>query len=134
MLARQLETYRQIQKTSMSGRELEEEVLTKAAFLLKDCQRKWDDNDRDAKLDKALKYNQMIWSLFQGELAKPENPLPKKFKEDILSLSLFIDKRIFEVMSYPESKKLDIIIDINLNLAAGLRSSPQKGPNAQSAP
>jgi flagellar protein FlaF len=125
MLARQLETYRQIQKTTMSGRELEAEVLTKAAFLLKDCQSKWEDNDRDAKLDKALKYNQMIWSLFQGELANPENPLPKKFREDILSLSLFIDKRIFEVMSYPESKKLDIIIDINLNLAAGLRSSPQ---------
>ena len=125
MLARQLETYRQIQKTTMSGRELEAEVLINAALLLKDCQKKWDDKDRDTKLDKALKYNQRIWSIFQGELAKPENPLPKKMKEDILSLSLFIDKRIFDIMSYPEPKKLDIIININLNLAAGLRSSPK---------
>lgn len=125
MLARQLETYRQIQKTTMSGRELEAEVLINAALLLKDCQKKWDDKDRDTKLDKALKYNQRIWSIFQGELAKPDNPLPKKMKEDILSLSLFIDKRIFDIMSYPEPKKLDIIININLNLAAGLRSSPK---------
>ena len=122
--ARQLETYRQIQKTTMSGGELEAEILTKAASLLKDCRDKWNDIDRSEKLVRALKYNQMIWSIFQGELAKPENPLPKKFREDILSLSFFIDKRIFDIMSYPEQKKLDIIIDINLNLAAGLRSSP----------
>ena len=124
MLARQLETYKQVQKTTMSGREIEAEVLINAALLLKDCQKKWDDKDRDAKLDKALKYNQMIWTIFQTELANPENPLPKKLKEDILNLSIFIDKRIFEVMSFPEPKKLDIIIDINLNLATGLRSSP----------
>ena len=122
--ARQLETYRQIQKTTMSGGELEAEILTKASLLLKECRDNWDDIDRSEKLVRALKYNQMIWSIFQGELAKPENPLPKKFREDILSLSFFIDKRIFDIMSYPEQKKLDIIIDINLNLAAGLRSSP----------
>ena len=54
----------------------------------------------------------------------PDNPLPKQIKEDILSLSAFIDKRIFEVMSYPAPEKLDAIININLNLAAGLNGSP----------
>ncbi len=124
MRASQLETYRQLQKTTMSGRELEAEVLTKAAFLLKNCRDKWDDNERKIKLDQALKYNQRVWEFFQGELTNPENPLPKKLKEGILSLSIFIDKRIFEIMSFPKQNKLDIIININLNLAAGLRTSP----------
>jgi flagellar protein FlaF len=42
-------------------------------------------------------------------------------KQDLLSLSVFIDKRIFEVMAYPNPEKLTAIININLNIAAGLR-------------
>ncbi|MCX5855922.1 MAG: flagellar biosynthesis regulator FlhF, partial [Deltaproteobacteria bacterium] len=61
------------------------------------------------------------WSIFQGELMKDDNPLPKKLKQDILSLSTFIDKRIFEVMAQPAPEKLEVIINLNLNLAAGLR-------------
>jgi len=64
----------------------------------------------------------MVWSIFQSELTRKDNPLPRQLKENILSLSLFIDKRILEVMAYPAPEKLKILIDINLNLAAGLRS------------
>ncbi len=92
--------------------------------MLQQCQNNWEAQDRDAHLDIALKYNQTIWSVFQGELMKPDNPLPKKLREDILSLGLFIDKRIFDIMAYPAPEKLSIIININLNLAAGLRGSP----------
>jgi len=124
MYATQLEAYRTVQKTTMSGREIEASVLTKAALMLQHCQNNWDAEDRDLKLEEALKFNQMIWSIFQGELSKPDNPLPKKLREDILSLSLFIDKRVFDVMSFPAPEKLTVIININLNLAAGLRGSP----------
>ena len=123
MYAKQLQAYRDVQKTTISGRELEAMVLIKAAHLLKDCQGKWDAKDRDAKLNEALRFNQQIWSIFQSELIKPDNPLPKKLRDDILSLSLFIDKRIINVMALPDPGKLNIIININLNLAAGLRSS-----------
>jgi len=109
----------------MSGRELEASVLTKAALLLQQCQNNWDASDRDVRLDEALKYNQRIWSIFQSELAQPENPLPKKLREDILSLSLFIDKRILEIMAKPVSEKLSVIVNININIAAGLKGSPQ---------
>lgn len=92
--------------------------------MLQQCRNEWEAEDRDERLNAALKYNQMIWTVFQGELAKPENPLPKKLREDILSLALFIDKRIFEIMSYPAQEKLSAIININLNLAAGLKGQP----------
>jgi flagellar protein FlaF len=72
-------------------------------------------------LDEALRYNQQIWSIFQGELLKEDNPLPRQLREDILSLSVFIDKRIFEVMNSPDPEKLTVIVNINLNIAAGLR-------------
>jgi len=46
-------------------------------------------------------------------------------REDILNLSLFVDKRFFEVMAYPSPEKLSIVIDINFNMAAGLRTNPE---------
>jgi flagellar protein FlaF len=117
----QLETYRNMQKATLSGRELEAEVLSKAAIKLNFCQNNWNDPKREELLEEALKYNQKIWTLFQAELAKPDNPLPKKLREDLLSLSAFVDKRIFELMSFPTPEKLTAIININLNIASGLR-------------
>ena len=106
----------------MSGRATEARVLTKAAALLKSCQDSWEAADRREKLHEALEYNQRIWSVIQGSLLENDNPLPKEVRRDILMLSAYVDKRIFDIMAYPASEKLSIIIDINLNLAAGLRS------------
>ena len=124
MYATQTEAYRTVQKTTLSGRELEVSVLTKAAQMLQKVQNTWDSEDRNIRLDEAVRYNQKVWSIFQSELSNPDNPLPKQLREDILSLSLFIDKRIFEILSTPALEKLSVLININLNLAAGLRGSP----------
>ncbi len=89
---------------------------------LKACQDNWHIDDRDSKLDEALKLNQRIWSILQVELGKEDNPLPRELRRDVLRLSAFIDKRILESMASPEHGKLTAIIDINNNIAAGLRS------------
>lgn len=124
MSEKPLFAYEQQSKDSMSPRELEASVLTKAGLLLRQCQESWADANRDQQLEEAIRYNQRVWSFFQSELSQPDNPLPKKLREDILNLSLFIDKRLFEVLAFPEdAKKLNIVIDINFNLAAGLRTS-----------
>jgi flagellar protein FlaF len=123
MYATQLEAYQKALKVTMSSREIESAVLTKAALKLKECQDNWDTEDRDTKLDEALRFNQLVWSIFQGELMRDDNPLPVQLRQDILGLSAFIDKRIFEVMAFSSPEKLDAIININLNLAAGLRES-----------
>lgn len=122
-----LSAYESVNKKTMSGREVEASVLSKAASKLKSCRDHWDREDREVQLEDALKFNQRIWSIFQGELVKEDNPLPAQLKQDILRLSAFIDKRIFEIMAYPAREKLKIIIDINNNLAAGLRSVPEQG-------
>ena len=118
--------YTDIQKESLSGRELEASVLSRAGLMLKSVKENWDAPDRDQKLMEAIKFNQKVWSFFQAELSDPENPLPKKLREDILNLSIFIDKRLFEVLAFPDPEKLTIVIDINFNIAAGLRTNPEQ--------
>jgi len=119
-----LKAYDKVNKTTMSGRDVEAEVLTKAALKLKECQYNWPENGQNDKLTAALNFNQRIWTIFQAELEKPENPLPAALKRDLLRLSLFIDKRTLEVLADPAPGKLAILIDINHNLAAGLRARP----------
>ena len=124
MLTNPVQAYENVNKTTLPGREIEASVLTKAARKLKECQDNWNADDRDEKLATALKFNQMIWSIFQGELQKEDNPLPKKLRVDLLRLIAFIDRRIFETMASPAPEKLTTVININNNIAAGLRGSP----------
>ncbi len=134
MSAAYLEAYKAAQTNNMSGREIEAAALTRCAQLLSNCQNNWDAPNRDFNLAEALRINQRLWSIFQGELTSADNPLPKKLKEDLLSLSIFIDKRIIQVMAYPDPEKLKILIDINLNIAAGLNEKPDKGEEGKIVP
>lgn len=127
MLHNAVRSYQSVANETMSGRETEARVLTQGALKLVDCQKNWDRPDRIDRLNAALKYNQRIWSIFQSEMAKSENPLPDNIKRNILLLSRFIDQRIFDVMAFPDPVKLNIVIRINQNIAAGLRGSAE-GP------
>ena len=120
-----LNAYKKVEQETLSGREVESKVLIKAANKLKECQDNWESTDRDKKLDESLKFNQLIWSIFQSELAAEDNPLPKNLRLNLLRLSAFIDGRSLDTLAYPESEKLTILININLNIAAGLREHPK---------
>lgn len=123
MQQQSVNAYTAVQKESLSGRELEASVLSRAGLMLKSVKDNWGSADRDQRLLEAIKFNQKVWSFFQAELSDPENPLPKNLREDILNLSIFIDKRLFEVMAFPDPEKLSIVIDIDFNIAAGLRTN-----------
>lgn len=116
-----LEAYQEVEKSSLSGRDLEASVLTKATQMLLQVQQNWSAPDRDQQLEEALLFNQRLWSLFQAEVSSPDNPLPQEVKTNLLVLSSLVDKRIFDVIAYPDPAKLNLIININRNIAAGLR-------------
>ncbi len=122
-----LEAYRKMHLEAQSGREVEATVLTKAALALKKWKEQWQDQGREAGLRDALVYTQRVWSILQAELANPDNPLPQKLRENILNLSLFMDRRIFDIMAYPSPEKLSSLIEINLAIASGLRANPSSG-------
>lgn len=125
-----LKTYDTVNKSTMSGRDVEAEVLTRAALRLKECQENW---GRGEKLHDALKYNQRIWTILEAEIEKTDNPLPMALKRDLLRLILFIDKRTIETLAYPSPDKLRILIEINTNIAAGLRNKPKTSHNEKAA-
>ncbi|MFA5082610.1 MAG: flagellar biosynthesis regulator FlaF [Hydrogenophilaceae bacterium] len=116
-----LEAYQSVEKATLSGRELEASVLIRAAVRLSEVKQLWGQVGYEELLDEALRYNQRLWTLFQAELTEAENPLPTEIKNNLLSLSAFVDKRSFDMLAYPELGKLDILIAINQNIAAGLR-------------
>ena len=125
MFAPQLEAYQNVQKSKvMSGREIEAAALTRCALMLAACRNNWHAMGRDKHLQEALRNDQIVWSILQSELVRDDNPLPIEIRNSILTLSVFIDKRILEMMAHPDPEKLKILVDINLNLAAGLRGSP----------
>lgn len=121
MPANPLDAYRNVEKATLSQRDLEATVLNKAAMQLQAIRDNWTRDDHDAELEAALNFNQRIWSFFQAELSMEDNPMPAEIKRNLLALSLYVDRRSFEVLAYPAPEKLDVLININLNVASGLR-------------
>jgi len=122
----QYKAYDTIRQETSSGRTLEASVLMRAAQKMKDCQNHWDSEDRETQFNEVIRLNQMIWSIFQGELSQDENPLPMEIKRQLLTLSVYVDKTIFEAMANPTPEKLTTLININQNIAAGLMSPPDR--------
>lgn len=117
-----LNAYEKVRKQTVSGREIEASVLEKGAIRLRRCQENWKPNQFDRDLDEALRFNQRVWDIFNSDWQNPDNSLPREIRQDLLSLSVFVRKTTLDVMADPEPKKLDVLIQINENLAHGLRS------------
>ena len=120
-----MDAYKKVEQDTLSGSEVEAAVLVKAANKLQDCQDQWGEGGGEQNLDESLKFNQLIWSIFQSELSANDNPLPKELRINLLRLSSFVDGRSLDTMAYPAPDKLTILININRNIAAGLREHPQ---------
>lgn len=116
------QTYEEAGKTTDSNRKLEAQALFKAARMLEECQQAWGAPDVKNRLEAALRYNQRLWTFFQGELLSPAHALPVELRQNLLQISGFVDKRTIEVMAEPGPDKLRALIDINRQIAAGLSS------------
>ena len=112
-----LQAYAQTQKSSMSSREIEAMAFTKAALKLEETKKSLDDYDAYAS---ALKFNQLLWTIIQADIVDQENQLPDQLKANILSLSIFVDRQTIKALADTSEKHLDVLININKNLAEGL--------------
>lgn len=113
-------SYESAAKAATSGREVEANALFKAARLLEACRTNWDAPDRGERLNEALRFNQRLWTVFQSDVGRPDNELPTDLKVNLLRLSAFVDRRTFEVLADATPDKLQVLIDINRNIALGL--------------
>jgi flagellar protein FlaF len=76
-------------------------------------------NDREQMLN-AARLNWRLWTILQAELLNPQSPVPVDVRDNVLSLARFIDGRMLDFIAEPEPAKLDPLIAINRELAAGL--------------
>lgn len=104
-------------------RELEGRVLLKAARMIQDLQNNWESSNKEL-IEATLKYNRQIWMMFYDTaLENPENNRPNDLRSNIVNLANFIFKREIDIMAAPAKEKLDVLININKEIAAGLMST-----------
>lgn len=120
--------YAQQQKRNLSPREVEAMAFTKAALMLEDAKKL---TNNIAEFSKALRFNHLLWTIIQADLTDPENQLPPEIKANVMSLSIFVDKQTTKALRSSAANDLDVLININRNLAAGLRTTPQAAAPAQ---
>lgn len=108
----------------VSQRELEAQVLMSSAARLQGIRDNWD--DKRGELDAALLINRKIWTVLAGAVADEKSPLPLQVKQNILQIAIFIFNHTIEITAQrdPDPAKLTSLININHQIALGLRSQP----------
>jgi len=111
--------YRAVAKEIASPRDLEANLLLKAAARLQAVRDSWS-NDR-SDLNDALLYNRKLWTIFLDSAMSADNPLPTEIRQNVANLGVFVMKQTMSVISDPQPEILAALININRELAAGLR-------------
>ena len=82
-------------------------------------------DDKGASLREALRLNQRLWTIFQAALIDPACPLPKELRQNVLSLSIMMDRHILQRLGDLDGSKIQPILDINRAIAEGLVQKPE---------
>jgi flagellar protein FlaF len=117
------QAYAKVAIQTSSPRELEADLLLLAASQLQTVHDRWDDNKRD-DLDKALHYNRKLWTMFFAAVTAVDSPLPAEIRQNVANLGLFVMNETIELTGKPQREKLETLIDINRQIAAGLLGQP----------
>ncbi|MFV3129448.1 flagellar biosynthesis regulator FlaF [Niveispirillum sp. KHB5.9] len=110
--------------TSDDPRDVEAWGLTEAARRLIHARQAPENPDL---LRQALSLNQRLWTIFQTSMVDPECPLPKDIRDNVLALSIIVDRQTFDRLIDLDVNKLDRLIDINRAVATGLSQRPSAG-------
>lgn len=120
-------TYSKVQKETISGRDLEARVLTKASTTLKRVLEMPTGTDRERATGEAVRFNLRVWDVFQADWENPDCALATNTRTDLLRLSVYVHKTSLEVLAYGAPEKINSLINIDDRLVAGL-STPVPHP------
>ncbi|WIY51652.1 flagellar biosynthesis regulator FlaF [Devosia sp. YIM 151766] len=111
--------YLQTTKVVESPRERESALLMRSAATLQKVKDDWPNSFDD--LDAALAFNRKLWSIFMVSVTKEDNPLSPELRQNIANLGLFVMNQTREIMMQPMPQKLEVLVRLNRQIAAGLR-------------
>jgi|SRR5687768_8711587 flagellar protein FlaF len=112
------QAYGRVANQTSSPRELEADLLLKAAARLQAVSDSWGVNTD--QIDEALLYNRKLWSVFLTSVTRQDNPLPAPVRQNVANLGLFVMNQTISLMAEPRREKLVPLISINREIAAGL--------------
>lgn len=117
--------YARTSQTGLSPREAEAAVLIKAASRLQACRN--EELTSSTGLNEALMFNQRVWTVLASAVADPANPLPDDIRQNVTKIAMFVFRTIVDAMIDPTARKLDALVSLNHQLAAGLQGNPGPG-------
>jgi len=115
------QAYGTVAKQTANPRDLEANLLLKAAAQLQAIIENWDRASQD--LDNALLYNRKLWTIFMTSVTEADHPLPAAIRQNIANLGIFVLKQTLDAQAKPAPAQLKTLVNINRELAAGLRAA-----------
>lgn len=112
--------YSQVAKRTGSPRDIEANLLSRAAAQLQRIHDDWEQSRPDLRT--ALSFNSRLWRVFLTSVTREDSALPVAIRQNIANLGLFVLSHTLRVEASPEAHKLDVLININREIAAGLRA------------
>ena len=110
--------YTRTSQATASPREIEAQALLKAARQLQEVRANWTGPDKN--MHDALLFNRRLWSIFMGAVESNDSEQTLEVRQNITDIGIFVLKQTVEMQTNPDPAKLNSLIDINCNLAAGL--------------
>jgi flagellar biosynthesis activator protein FlaF len=122
-MAKPSDTYQNNAQKTGNPRELEAQLLMRAAAKLQAVKNGTATNLIE-RLN-ALRYNRRLWLVFADSVTKPESPLPREIRQNVANLAVFVAKHTMSIETAlePEPERLGVLININCEIAAGLRAN-----------
>jgi len=124
----ELRKYSNTEVSSMGQVELESRAFIRVASSLNAIREHWD-SEQENLMD-ALEKNRRLWTIIASAMKEDDCPQPVEVRKNILNLALFVFRRTIDIISEPKPESLNILININMNIAKGLSDHSETQPNA----
>lgn len=118
--------YRSVATKIANPRELEADLLLKAGARLQAVCDSWGNNRSD--LDGALLFNRKLWTIFLTSALSAESPLPIEIRQNVANLGTYVMSQTIALASNPRIEVVASFVNINRELAAGLRGQGVNRP------
>jgi flagellar biosynthesis activator protein FlaF len=115
------QAYAKTAQQTLQGRDLEAHVLLKSASRLQGIRDNWD--MRKGELDEALLANRKIWTIFVSSMSAEDCQMPSQLRSNMINLGMYVFNRTIQMTIDPKPEQLNVLIDINRNIAMGLRGN-----------
>lgn len=93
--------------------------MLKAASKLQWLKENWEPTI--AAMEDPLTHNRQVWTIFLDAATDPQSPMPPQMRSNMIGLCRFVINQCMRMLFEPDPKKLDLMIEINQHIAAGLR-------------